>query len=324
MKDYLKQLKRNSSQIITAVKLIIFPLFLYLLFFFVFQINASLEKEASRFVVAQESASAPIAPYPVLQNAYTPVISAESAVIMDDTSKVTIYAKNPDIRFSMASTTKLMTALTALEAFDLSDSLLVYRDGAQGSVVGLVRGEQYTLESLMLAMLLPSANDAANAIADNYPGGRAAFVKRMNEKADELTLYDTAYYDPSGLEDDGNYTTARDLARLASIATADETIARITGTKNSVIRDSSGKHVIALKNLNELLGINGVVGIKTGFTQGAGGVLTTAREDNGHKQIIVVMRSTDRFGDTQRLLTMITGKLSYVVPQYSPLSQNIR
>lgn len=320
MKDYRNRLKINSNQVKAALKLVVFPLFLYLLFIFVYNIHLSLKREATRFDVSHLSDSSSIAPYPVLDKTVVPQISAQSAVIMDDASKVMVYEKNPQLRFSMASTTKLMTALVALDHFSLNDTLLIYRDGAEGSVVGLQKGEQYTLEALLYAMLLPSANDAAIAIADNYPGGKDAFVKRMNEKAEELMLEDTVYSDPSGLNDSGNYTTARDLARLASYATENEIIESITGTKTMIISDISKNHTIPLRNLNELLGTNGVVGIKTGFTEGARGVLTTARESEGHRQIIVVMRSADRFGDTAALLSLLQSSLSYRNPSYNPLS----
>lgn len=317
MKDYRNYLKINNKQLLSAVQLIVLPLFLSIIFFFIYQLHVSLSKDAALFDYSQEVKTETIAPYPLITKPYTPVLSAESAVIMDNESKVFIYEKNALLRFPMASTTKLMTALVALEAFTLQDTLLVFSDNAAGSVIGIRKGEQYSLESLLYAMLLPSANDAAQAIADNYPGGRKAFVSRMNEKAKELSLYDTVYFDPAGLEDEGNYTTAKDLARLASYAITDKTISKITSTKYSTITDRSGAHQIALQNLNELLGINGIVGIKTGFTEGARGVLTTARKDSeGHVQILVVMRSADRFADTLQLTNLITGNLSYITPNF--------
>ncbi len=321
MKDFRKHLKKNSKFFLSAGKLIVIPLFLYLIFFFVLQIHRSLERELQRYDLSSYSHSAPVAAYPILKNPYSPMISAQSAVIMDNDSKVFIYEKNSQLRFSMASTTKLMTAIVALEEFSLNDYLLVYTSGAEGSTIGLVQGERYSLEALLYAMLLPSANDAANSIADNYPGGRAAFVARMNEKAKELLLKDTVYGDPSGLHDSGNYTTARDLAMLASYALNNQTIATITGTKYKIITDSTENHQIPLENLNILLGINGVVGLKTGYTEAAGGVLTTVRKDSGHTQILVVMRSVDRFSDTRALLSLITGNLSYINPLSSPVSR---
>lgn len=328
MKDFqsvlhriLKQLRKNSKPLRSGIQLLILPGLLFLLFLFIFRIHLALEKEISKYDVSSFTETAPVTAYPILHTSYVPVLSAQAAIVMDDESKVILFAKNPKLRFSMASTTKLMTALVALEYFSPQDQLFVFSEDAEGSIVGLRRGEQYSLESLLYAMLLPSANDAAYVIADNYPEGRASFVRRMNEKAKELNLSNTQYDDPAGLEDDANYTTVIDLARLSSIALQNETIARITGMKYMTITDSTGSHSIPMKNLNELLGINGVIGIKTGFTEGAGGVLATAKKENGHTLIIVVMRSIDRFADTRQLLALVSGNVSYILPVYATPSE---
>ena len=149
--------------------------------------------------------------------------------------------------------------------------------------------------------MVPSGNDAAYMLAQNYPGGREQFVKRMNEKTRELKLENTHFVDPAGFEND-NYTTAFNLARLASFAMEDKVFRKIVATKEKIVYDSSGKIVHELKNLNELLGINGVNGIKTGFTEEAGGVLVTSVEQGGKEYIIVVLNSTDRFEDTQAII----------------------
>jgi serine-type D-Ala-D-Ala carboxypeptidase (penicillin-binding protein 5/6) len=320
MKDYRRLLQKINKPLSLVGRLVVFPLILFLIFFFVFRIHSSLGKELTRYDLSSFSETAPIAPYPVLQNRYAPGLSAQSAIIMDDESKVIIFEKNSSVRFSMASTTKIMTALVALETYALTDSLFVYDDTVGGSTIGLAKGEQYSLESLLYAMLLPSANDAAETIASNYPGGRNAFIARMNEKAEELLLTDTVYDDPAGLEDDGNYTTASDLASLASYAIQDKTIAEIAGTRTKIITDTTGSRVLPLENLNILLGVNGVVGVKTGYTLGAGGVLMTARESDGHTQILVVMKSEDRFADTLALLSLITENLAYIDPVNAPVT----
>jgi len=313
-----KQLMRkNSNPLIAGGQLLILPVILFAIFIFLYLTYTSLEKEIAKYDISSFTKTGKMAAYPVLNTAYVPFLSAQSALVMDDESKVVLYAKNPKLRFSMASTTKLMTALVALEQFSLQDPLFVYSDYQEGSIVGLRGGEQYSLEALLYALLLPSANDAAYAIADNYPGGRTSFVKRMNEKAKELSLSNTQYDDPAGLEDDANYTTVIDLAYLSSIVLKNETIAQITSTKTKIITDITGRHIIPLKNLNELLGAYGVFGIKTGYTEGAGGVLVTAKKENGRTLIIVVMRSADRFADTRQLLSFVSGNVSYILPVYS-------
>ena len=117
--------------------------------------------------------------FPVLKTEFIPFISAKGAVIMDADSKTVLFAKNPELRFSPASTTKIMTALTALNYFKLNDILIVKTAKSDGVALGLKQGEKMTFENLLYALLLPSANDAALAISENYPGGKDAFVNKM-------------------------------------------------------------------------------------------------------------------------------------------------
>lgn len=240
-----------------------------------------------------------------------PEISALGAVVMDDDSKTIIYAKNPNLRFSMASTTKIMTALTAFSYYK-DDDVLTVMSGTVGSLVGFKIGEQATFSNMLYGMLLPSGNDAALAIAQNFPGGLDAFVEQMNNNADKYHLSNTHFADSAGLEDALDYTTPLDLARLASVAIKNQKIAEIVSTKEKIITDVSGKNVYKLENLNKLLGEDGVNGIKTGFTDEAGGVLVTSKIEQGHLLIIVVMKSVDRFADTQQLLNLVNGKIKYL------------
>lgn len=275
--------------------------------------NASLKQQLAGTSVTPSKKIA-VADYPLFKQNYAPNITAQSAIIVDDTSKVVLYEKNPTVRLSMASTTKIMTALVGLEHFKLQDPLTIYRSDVEGTVVGFLPGEQIYFKDLLYAMMLPSGNDAAYAIADNYPGGAVAFINRMNEKAAELQLTYTHYGDAAGLDDDGNYTTVGDLARLASYAMTDETLANIVKTQTWTIQAMGVGNTYAVSNLNKLLGQNGVVGIKTGLTLGAGGVLVTAKKESDRMLIIIVMRSEDRFADTEKLLGLITNNVSYVNP----------
>ncbi len=258
------------------------------------------------FAVSQE------AKMPIIKTEFVPTISARGAIIMDADSKVVLYSKNPNLKSSTASTAKVMTALTALDYFKLSDVLTVREKNAEGSVIGLTQKEKMTFENLLYAMLLPSANDAALAIAQNYPDGEQAFIAKMNEKAKELKLYNTQYADSAGLVDDGDYTTPFDMARLASFAVEKSEIKKIVGTKEKIITDVSGTHVYSLENLNKLLGEDGVTGVKTGYTEEAGQVLVTSKMEKGKTIIIVVMKSDDRFADTQKLLNLVSDNLTYL------------
>jgi D-alanyl-D-alanine carboxypeptidase (penicillin-binding protein 5/6) len=256
--------------------------------------------------------ASPEAKMPIIKTEFVPIISATGAIIMDADSKVVLYAKNPNIKSSTASTAKIMTALTALAYFKPMDILTVKEATSDGSVLGLLQNEKMTFENLLYAMLLPSANDAALAISQNYPGGEQAFMNAMNDKAKTLKLNSTHYVDPAGLLDQGDYTTPFDMARLASFAMQNNEIKKIVGTKEKVIKDLSARQVYDLKNLNILLGQDGVNGVKTGYTEEAGQVLVTSKEEKGKTIIIIVMKSDDRFADTEKLLDLVSNNLTYL------------
>jgi len=242
---------------------------------------------------------------------FAPVITAQAAFIMDNTSKVILFAKNENVRFSPASTTKIMTTLIALNQYKLGDELTVKRTGIEPVVVGFPLGAKVTFSDALYGLLLPSGNDVAYMLADNYPGGFTQFVKAMNQKAQQLHLANTHYGDPAGLIDDEDYTTVKDLALLASYAIENPILAQVVDTKERVIHDSFG-NTYDVKNLNELLGKYGVNGIKTGYTGEAGEVLVTSAVIHGHTFIIVVMKSQDRFADTEKLLQLLSNNVSFV------------
>lgn len=250
--------------------------------------------------------------YPILETQDNPNISALAAVVLDDDSKTLLFSKNVNLLFSMASTTKIMTALVGLSHYAMDDILTIQSDNVEGVSLGFKSGQKMRFEDLLYAMLLPSANDAAQAIADNYPGGEIEFVKKMNEYAGSMRLSHTHFADPIGLLDDKDYTTPLDLARLTSVALENEIFSKIVATKNKVITDVDRKLSFPIYNLNRLLGIDGVKGVKTGYTDGAGQVLVTSKEEKGRTIISVVMASNDRFLDTQKLFSLISDNVTYV------------
>lgn len=308
MKDirFLKKVSPQMYLLVLPVFLILVSLILLLTNFIVNLYISTNKINNIPFSVTEQ------AKFPVIKLEFVPQISAKGAIIMDADSKVVLYSKNPDLRFSSASTTKIMTALTALDYFKLSDTLVVLQATNEGSILGLREGQRFTFENLLYAMLLPSANDAALTISQNYAnGGEQAFVKKMNDKAGFLRLYNTHYSDPAGLMDSGDYTTPFDLARLASFAISNKSIKKVVGTKQTVIFDAYG-NTYPIENLNKLLGVSGVNGIKTGFTEEAGQVLVTSKDEKGKTIIIVVMGSDDRFLDTSKLLDLVTNNLTYL------------
>ena len=295
------------------VYFLILPLFLFSVFLFLFLGDFFLKIWIDANQIHKTPFSVTSEPkIPMIKTSFVPDISSTGAIIMDSDSKVILYSKNPYLRFSTASTTKIMTALVALDYYKPQDILIVENASVEGSILGLRLNEEMTFQNLLYAMMLPSANDAAQTIADNYPGGQSAFLAKMNAKAKLFELFNAHYSDAAGLEDSGDYTTPFDLARLASFAIKNDTFKKVVATKEKIITDITGTNVYDLKNLNELLGIDGVNGIKTGFTQEAGEVLVTSKDEKGKTIIIVVMGSQDRFSDTLKLLDLVTNNISYL------------
>jgi D-alanyl-D-alanine carboxypeptidase len=295
--------------------LVLIPLFLLVVLFALTIVNTHYLQILAVNKLAKLEDKTPMHPYPFVENKPLIDLSAKAAIVVEADSQVPLFEKNPNLRFPMASTTKIMTALTALEYYKDNSILTVKTSGVEGSQLGLIWGEQYYFQDLLYAMLLPSANDAAVVIASNYPGGVPAFVQKMNEKAAELHLNDTHFSDPTGLDDDGDYTTVVDMARLASYAIKNKELATVTGTKEKIITNISQSRQFDLYNLNQLLGLYGVTGIKTGTTPAAGEVLVTSAVENGHTYIIVVMNSQQRFVDTELLLNFITNNVQFITPQ---------
>lgn len=287
---------------------------LFVLLVALFSIDFQIQKQTQLLVLRPTSISFLNTPYPVLASGLVPGedVSAQSFAILDKNSGVMIFTKNKELQLPLASTTKIMTALVGLENFKLSDLLTIKNDGIEGTVVGFQKGEMVSFENLLYGMLLSSGNDAALAIADNYPGGKSVFVAKMNEKANELYIKNIHFVDPAGLEDDGDFATSSDLGRLASIALDNKTFAHIVATKFHIIQATNTGNTYALTNLNKLLGEEGIVGVKTGHTEKAGDVLVTAKEEDGHTIIIALMKSDDRFADTRSILEDINGQISYL------------
>lgn len=239
-------------------------------------------------------------------NISSPLISAEGVVVMDIPTGTILYEKNPDLRLLPASTTKIMTAIVALENYQLEDEVTVNTVIDQKPVMGLFSGEKITVEQLLYGALIHSANDAAFTLAEHYPGGFLAFVDKMNQKAKDLYLTQTQFANSIGFDDPNQFTTPKDLARLSIFALKNKTIVKFASIPQITVSDATHTYFHPLKNVNELLGkIPGVSGLKTGFTEAAGECLVTTAERNGRQILIVLLRSTNRFGETERLLDWV-------------------
>lgn len=245
--------------------------------------------------------------YPVTLNTYVfPEITATAGLVTDVDSMVNLYENNSELKVFPASTTKIMTGLIVLENYPLSDILTVFGTKVEGNLIGLEKGEQLSVESLLYGLLIASGNDTAQALAENFPGGVAGFVDEMNRKAQELSLKDTYFTNPIGYDEPGHYTTARDLKTLAMVAIRSEDFDRIVSTQLKEITDVTGEKKHLLKNTNLLIGkIDGVKGIKTGWTETAGECLVTLVDRSGKKVLIVVLGSKDRFGETEKIIDWV-------------------
>jgi len=232
---------------------------------------------------------AAFAPLPVIsKEASFPIISAQAALAIDMDSQVSLYEKRADSPYLPASTTKIITALVAMEYYPLNLVIKVPEFSVEGQKMGLLTGEEMEVEDLLYGLLVYSANDAAEVLALNFPGGRELFIVAMNLKAKELELAHSKFSNPAGLDDgDGHVTTAKDLIRVSEIAMKNPLFAKIVGTKEKTVSSVNGKIVHKLKNINELLGsVDGVMGVKTGWTENARENLVTYIERDGHKVMI--------------------------------------
>lgn len=233
-------------------------------------------------------------------------LSAKSALSYDLTTNKVLFAKNPQEKLPMASLTKIMTAIVALEhqrsdnAYTVTQSDLVGEDS-----MGLAAGETLKLEDLLYGLILHSGNDAAETFASNFPGGRSAFINAMNEKAQSLGLTHTHFTNPTGLEGDGNqYTTAQDLVVMTRFALLHFPLfGTVAATFDHTIPATSTHQEYDLENETNLLtSYPGVKGVKTGFTPEAGLCLVTFLDYNGHQILAVILGSDDRRGEMKDIL----------------------
>jgi D-alanyl-D-alanine carboxypeptidase (penicillin-binding protein 5/6) len=231
-----------------------------------------------------------------------PGVTCEACIVVDDDGAV-LFARRPDARLPMASTTKMVTGLLVVEKADLEDQVIVSANAASigGGGLDLQAGESYTVEALLYALLLSSSNESAVALAEHVEGSEAEFVGDMNQFVDTLGADDTAFVTSHGLDMPGHFSSARDLADIAAALLDDPVLAEIVATGSATIEGPRG--AVHLDNRNSLLeSYKGAVGVKTGYTLGAGNVLVGAARRRGRLLISVAMDSVNATTDTQELL----------------------
>lgn len=231
--------------------------------------------------------------------------SASACVIIDEASGRVLLKHNAETPLPMASTTKVMTALLALEKGDLTDRVTCSRNafGVPGTSIYLSEGETLTLEEMLYGLMLASGNDAATAIAEHIGGTVDDFCRMMTARAAELGCKNTVFLTPHGLPREGHYTTAHDLALIAREAMTHETFREIVTTQRAKIPWEGRDYSRVLNNKNRLLSTyEGATGIKTGYTKKAGRCLVFGAEREGMRVIGVVLNCGDWFDEAARLM----------------------
>lgn len=214
--------------------------------------------------------------------------SAKAAITIEAQTGISLYEKNADEQLPMASTTKIMTALVALENADINQTFTVSETACkvEGTQIGLLAGDQISLNDLLHMLMMKSANDAAQTIAENISGSLEAFAELMNERAKQMGLTHTHFENPHGLPSDNHYTTARELALIAAEALKNDTFAQIVSTKKKKL----DYHGLVIENSNRLLSsYEYTTGVKTGFTKAAGRCLVTSAKKDGVTLINVTL-----------------------------------
>lgn len=232
-------------------------------------------------------------------------VSAESAVVIEATTGRVLYEKNAHEKMPMASTTKVMTAIVALENGNLDDIVEVgpNASGVEGSSIWLSVGEKMTLSDMLFGLMLASGNDAAVAIAEHIGGSMDGFVDMMNRKAQDIGAYNTHFANPNGLPIDNHYTTAYDLALISAYAMNNAMFCEIVKTQYKTLPWEGHEWDRVVKNKNKILwNYEGGNGIKTGFTKDAGRCLSAAAQRDDMQLVSVVLAAPDMFNDCMALM----------------------
>lgn len=232
-------------------------------------------------------------------------LSATAVYAIDLSSMTVLYEKDSQKVLHPASTSKMMTALVALDTFNLDEELLVGKEATvSGNKLALKEGNSMTVQDLLAALLIFSANDSAYVLANHDELGLDNFVNKMNQKANDLGLTQTHFVNPAGFDDPGQTSTARDLTIIARELLRHQQLKELVAMQHQQISGPNWSY--DLYNSNQLLGqIQGVTGVKTGTTQLAGEVLVTLIERDGHQILITLMNSQDRYQDTSKLIAWI-------------------
>lgn len=254
-------------------------------------------------------------PIPFIKLPYYPEVTAESIYLVDLPSFTPIYSRNENLELFPASTTKILTALVAYDIYKPNQIITVKKTIDDGQIMGLMIGEKITVENILYGMLVYSGNDAAYVLADNY--GYDKFIDLMNKKAQTLGMKNSHFSNPNGLDSGTQHSTSYDLSLAARELLKNPYLSKIVSTKEITISDVDFKYFHQLNNVNKLLGeIQGLGGLKTGYTENAGENLVSFYKKNGHQFVIVILKSLDRFSDTRNIIKWIDENVDYANPKF--------
>lgn len=250
---------------------------------------------------------------PIVKLVSKPPLSAQNFILIDvDTNKV-LLAHNIDQKIFPASTTKLATALTALNLYPLDEIITINQEYNTGKVMGLKLNERITVKSLVLALLVYSANDSAFSLANHYHSGVAGFIEQMNLLVDKYNLKNTHFTNVDGIHNENHYSTVYDLSQLGRLSIKNQIVTDVVKNKQLTVTDVTSEIYHPLVSTNELLDVVPEIrGLKTGWTPEAKGCFIGLIEINGHQVISVVSQSDDRFQDTRILVDWLKENVSWV------------
>ena len=274
------------------------------------------------FVINHPAVSSPASTLPISQYQHplipqastkiTPALLAQSYILVDNVTNTVLLSKNPQTRIYPASTTKLATALTALNIYPLDEVISIGATYSEGKVMELQSGENITVRSLVTALLVYSANDSAYNLALHHQHGIPGFVQEMNLIVQKYNLKNTHFVNYDGIHSPNHYSTVYDLSQLGRLAIKNPVIKDTVKNKKITVTDITGKVSHSLDSTNELLGvIPEVQGLKTGWTPEAGGCFVSLLNIDSHELIGVVAQSDDRFGDTAKIVTWAKENISW-------------
>jgi D-alanyl-D-alanine carboxypeptidase len=249
---------------------------------------------------------------PVLKLTTKPSLFAQNYILVDvDTNKI-LLSHNIDQKIFPASTTKLATALTALNLYPLDEIITINQEYTTGKVMELKQNEKITVKSLVSALLVYSANDSAFSLANHYQSGISGFVEQMNLLMTKYNLKNTHFSNVDGIHDENHYSTVYDLSQLGRLSIKNPIVTDFVKTKELTVSDVGNQIHHPLVSTNELLGVvPEIKGLKTGWTPEAKGCFIGLIDINGHQVISIVSQSDDRFQDTKILVDWLKQNVSW-------------